>query len=133
MSRPAYTWDGIVIKIIRRYPELRRMRDETQGVRLTASYSGMPSAGSARRTTEDTALRQLTQADQRDLDAVERTIEHFRNVQDGDIAIKVVELVDFKRTHTVAGAAAACHVSESTAKRKRRQFIRLAAKKLEYL
>ena len=48
---------------------------------------------------------------------------------DGAERIRLIDLVLWKRTHTLQGAALACYVSERTAQEWHRQFIRLVGQK----
>lgn len=132
MSKPANSWYGIVLKVIRRYPELKAKKEALQTPNMTANYSAMPKSGAASRRTENIAFKQLSPADDRELDAVEKTIEKLRQHIDGADILKIVDLVDFKRTHLIRGAAIACNVSEQTAKRRRQVFINECAHQLGY-
>ena len=104
MSKPRYDWWSYVKGMIRRYPELRRRYGALREGRLTADYSGMPRGGGDGRAVE--------------------TTEHYRNGQE---RLKVIELVLWKKTHNLQGAALQipCHVD--TAKVWHGDFIRLVA------
>lgn len=132
MSKPANSWYGIVLKTIRRYPELKARKEDLQSMNITANYSAMPRSGVSSRTTENIAIKQLAPADERELLAVEKTIEVINRHKDGEDILKVIDLVDFKRTHLLNGAAIACNISEKTAKRRRRIFINECAHQLGY-
>lgn len=77
-------------------------------------------------------MRNLSPADERELNAVEKTIENMRHQKDGADALRIVEMVDFKHTHLIRGAANVCHVSESTAKHLRQRFLYDVAQNLGY-
>ena len=97
MSTPRYTWWGYVKSIIRRYPRLCRENPAPESV-----------GG-------------------REKQAVEQAIERTRRRRDGEERLRLIELVFWKESHTLAGAALCCHVSERTARRWHGEFIRLAA------
>ncbi|MBQ2277769.1 MAG: hypothetical protein II333_04290 [Clostridia bacterium] len=59
--------------------------------------------------------------------AVQRAVEFTRVLPDGDLRMRLVRLVLWDRTHTVAGAALVLYISESTAQDWHAQFIKSAA------
>ena len=61
--------------------------------------------------------------------AVEAAVEETKQRIDGEERIRLIDLVLWKRTHTLQGAALACYVSERTAQEWHRQFIRLVGQK----
>lgn len=61
--------------------------------------------------------------------AVETAIEETKKRIDGAERLRLIDLVLWKRTHTLQGAAMAVHVSERTAQEWHRQFIRLVGQK----
>lgn len=64
-----------------------------------------------------------------ELAAVKDAIEETEQLIDGSERIRLIDLVLWKRTHTLQGAAMAVHVSERTAQEWHRQFIRLVGQK----
>ena len=65
--------------------------------------------------------------------AVEEAIEETEQLVDGVERLHLIDLVLWKRTHTLQGAALACYVSERTAQEWHRQFIRLVGQKRRLL
>ena len=61
--------------------------------------------------------------------AVEDAIAETEQLVDGAERLRLIDLVLWKRTHTLQGAALACYVSERTAQEWHRQFIRLVGQK----
>ena len=61
--------------------------------------------------------------------AVEAAIEETKQRIDGAERLRLIDLVLWKRTHTLQGAAMAVYVSERTAQEWHRQFIRLVGQK----
>ena len=125
MSKPRYGWWSYAKHIVRSYPALKEEYDELHRQRITASSTGLPGAGNYTRTTENTALRQLPRARQRELDAVEKAISKTRLLRSGSDRLKVIDLVLWKGSHKIDGAAMQLHISEDTAKLYHRDFIRL--------
>ena len=72
-----------------------------------------------------TVLRKYPKVPERE--AVDAAIEDFANRPD---ILLFIDLVYLRKTHEVAGAAAACHVSYGTAKRWHGDFLRCVAKHL---
>lgn len=60
--------------------------------------------------------------------AVEAAIHNTERMRDGVQRLRVIDLVFFKRTHKLAGAALNIPCSYETAKRWQRQFIRDVAR-----
>ena len=124
MSHPRYPWWGYVRKITERYPAMRAQLDELQKQSVTANYgpqggrSSMPS-----RTTETAALRQLTEKEQEELDAVEQAIA----VSSAE-TVEVIRLVFWAKTHTLNGAALTLHLSYMSARRRQADFLRRVAR-----
>jgi hypothetical protein len=61
--------------------------------------------------------------------AVEEAIAETEQLVDGVERLRLIDLVLWKRTHTLQGAAMAVYVSERTAQEWHRQFIRLVGQK----
>ena len=132
-------WRQETRAVIRAYPALKRQRAELQSMSVTANYgeptelaSGevvnvlMPRSGSASRTTEDAALRQLPPDQQRSLDAVERAISvTLDRYVDGKRRLRLIELLYWKNSHYLSGAADQLYISYATARRWNDAFIEL--------
>ena len=87
--------------------------------------------GGVGRNTEIAALRSgLNRQQQKELDAVEKAIRATRRGSDGKIRLKVVEMVYFRDTHTIEGAAQQVHVCYNTAWLWTDKFIRMVGKNL---
>lgn len=63
----------------------------------------------------------------REVEAVRRAIERVQDMPDGNVRLSLVDLVFWRRTHTIQGAAMALHISERTANRMHSHFIRTVA------
>lgn len=125
MSKPRYGWWSYAKHMVRSYPALKREYDELHCQRITANNTGLFGAGNYTRTTENTALRQLPRARQRELDAVEKAIKKTKLLKTGLERLKLVDMVFWKQSHTLDGAAYALCFSYETAKQYHSDFIRL--------
>lgn len=128
MSRPRYDWWGYVKGMIRRYPELRMEYADLHTQRITPNYSGMPGSGGSGRAVEDVVLRELPTTRQREYDAVRQAVEATERMKNGRDRLKVIDLVFWKKTHTLDGAALMIHCHYKTAQKWSWEFIMLVAK-----
>lgn len=129
MSRQRYRWWRYVRRIIRDYPSLKQAWNDLHSQSLTADMSGMPKSGSAGRTVEQIALRQLPPDDQKDYDAVTQAIKITQLLKDGKERLALIHYVYwYPKEHTVKDAAPRTHISEATAKRWHGEFVKLVGK-----
>ena len=129
MSKPRYMWWGFARKMIRAYPELKQAWNDLHSQSMTTDYSGMPKGGSAGRTVESIALRQLPPDDQKVYDAVSKAVEITKRRPDGSDRISLIRYVYWhKKQHTVKDAALQVPVSKRTAERWHSEFVRLVGK-----
>lgn len=105
MSRRSSTWRQAARQAAYDYPGLRSQLRDLQSMSMTPSLSGMPIGGGDHRSTEDAALRQLPPEDQRRLDAVAQALEISSHLTSGLARVKMIEMVYFRRSHTLEGAA----------------------------
>ena len=104
-------WRRQARRALREYPKLKRKQGEHEQ-KITPSYEGVAVQHSASRTTEDAALRSpLTDAEENIIIAVEFAMQMQRSYSNGAERIRMMELVYFKRTHTIYGAAEIVHYS----------------------
>jgi hypothetical protein len=127
MSNPRYDWWPYVKGMIRRYPALKERYDVLKQMTITAQLTGMPGSNNISKPTEDAALRLLPPINQKEFDAVHRAIETTKRYKNGDDRMKVIKLVLWDKSHTLAGAAIKIHCSEPTVWRWHSEFIRLTA------
>lgn len=125
MSKPRYGWWSYAKYMVRKYPELKKEYDALHAQRITASITGIPGGGSLSDPTAATALRQLPPARQREYDAVRKAIEKTKLLKTGQERLAVIDMVLWKRTHKIDGAALRINVSEKTATNYHSDFIRL--------
>lgn len=125
MSKPRYNWWPFVLNMIRDYPARDAQYRELKRQNVTANLTGMPGGGGgASRTTENIALRQLPPQEQREYDAVRKAMNRVRRGNDPMLRLGIVRSTLW-RGYSIPGAAMKAHVSESTARRYRWQFIML--------
>ena len=95
---------------------------------MTAGYGGTHGDGQSR-STEKLATISLGDLTDREVDAVQRAIVMTKSLPNGEERLKLIRMVYWQRTHTLAGASLACGVSEATGRRWHGDFIRLTAEK----
>lgn len=129
MSKPRYKWWGFVKSIIRAYPAHLSDLTEIREQLITPAYSETGHGSGVRRKAEDTALAELPPPEMREYYAVEKTIQTtLLTCKDGAERMRLIEMVFFKQTHTLHGAAMACNVSYGTAKNWHNRFIEQTAR-----
>ena len=127
MSKPRYSWWGYVKNIIRQYPALKQEYDSLHEQSVTSSITGMPGSRASSRGTEDVAIRELPYTKQREYEAVRRAVETTKRKTSAHDRLKVIDLVFWKRSHTLDGAAITIPCSYMTARRYHAEFIMLVA------
>lgn len=114
--------------MIRQYPDLKREYEDLHRQNTTANMNDTPGGGSASRTTEIVALRQLPPVKQKEFDSVETAVRITRKMPNGTDRLAVIDLVLWKAETTIEGAAQKIHSSKETAWRYHRDFVRLVGK-----
>lgn len=127
MSKPRYGWWGYVKYIIRQYPLRKADYDELHRQSTTPSLSGMPGGSDISRKTETTAAKELPRVEQKEYDAVRRAVETTQRLKNGFERIEIINLVYWKNSHTLEGAAFKVGYSYDRAKQMNNEFIRLVA------
>lgn len=77
---------------------------------------------------KDMEPKEMTETEMREVDAVKAAVDATLKLNDGEIRIRLVDIIFWKRTHTLEGAAMILHISERTARRWHTEFIRTVAK-----
>lgn len=127
MSKPRYKWWGYIKSVIRAYPDLKKEYEAIHEQSITANVSGMPGAGEVSRGTEDIALRELPRPKQREYDAVRNAASATASMKTGKDRLNIIDLVFWKKSHTLAGAAMQANISYDTAIGYHGDFIMLVA------
>ena len=128
MSTLRYDWWPYVKGMIRRYPDLCLKEAALHDTVVTANISGMPGGGKRTDKTADAALRTLPEVNRRELEAVRAAIRSTEAMPNGQTRLNLINLVMWKRSHTVFGASLRMGISERTAKQWHGDFIREVAK-----
>lgn len=123
MSRPRYDWWPYVKGMIRRYPALRLELQQLQGQSITPNYSGVSVKSGTSRSTELTAIRELPTTNQREYEAVRRAIEATERMTASRDRLRIIDLVFWKRSHTLSGAALMIPCHYNTAQKYHADFI----------
>lgn len=124
MSKPRYGWWSYAKYMARNYPILCRELEDKQSISTTAKYSSGPRGSGEARGTEAAAMRQLSPVKMREYEAVLKAVEAAGSVLgNGHLRVKLVEMVYFKRTHTMEGACQELHISYGTAKNYNNDFL----------
>lgn len=119
-----YDWWGYAKGMVRRYPELVQRQRDLKSTAVTARLDGMPRASGMGRPVEQAALRTLPPAQLRELAAVRQALRQTRDQPRGEEKLALVQMVYWKQSHNLAGAAMVLEISEITAKRWNGEFLR---------
>lgn len=125
MSKPRYIWWGYARNMVRRYPELKEEYNERKEQRITRNFESTIKGTEASRSTENVALRQLPPSKQAEYDAVTKAIEKTKEKNNGEIRLLLIDMVFWKQSHTLDGAAYALGYSYENARRFHGDFLRL--------
>lgn len=124
MSKPRYRWWGYLLNVLKAYPELCAKLQQLKEQHITANYepSGGGKGGIAR-PTESAALAELRGTEGREHRAVRQAIEYTAKLKSGTERNALIDMVFFKKSHSLEGAAMALFISYSTAKKWHKEFI----------
>ena len=130
MSKPREPWWGYAKNVIWRYPAYKKEFRRIKSQQITPGYSKTGGRGKTQRKTEAIALRELPPRDQERYDAVEKALQRTRHLPNGELRCRFVDMVYFKRSHNMQGAAMALHADYATVLRWNRAFVWLVAENL---
>lgn len=126
MSKPRYKWWAYAKSMIREFPGRYEELCARRLPRTVQQYGAIVRGGSGTsRQTETLATTELPRVAQREYDAVRAAVEETLKRSDGRERVRLIDLIFWRQTHTLAGAAQAVHVSYVTAARWHGEFIRL--------
>lgn len=119
-------WWGYVKAIIKEYPELQKEINTPLQQRTTVRMDIIKTKGDIQNPTRDCVIHNLPDDKQKRYEAVHNAIikTEVRHPGDSDSRLKVIDLVYFKKTHTIQGAALKIGCHENTAGRWQAEFIR---------
>lgn len=113
-----------MMSVLRAYPELCAKLQQLKEQHITVSYE--PSGGGKggiSRPTERAALAELRGTEGKEYNAVRQAIEYTSKLRNGAERNALIDMVFFKKSHSLEGAAMALFVSDSTAKKWHKEFI----------
>ena len=125
MSKPRYGWWSYAKYMVREYPALQEEYRARQTPRITREISDATGHGVTSRPTENTALHQLSPAKQAEYDAVTKAIEQTRLMRTGKERLQLIDMVFWKQSHSLDGAAYALGYSYENGRIFHRDFLRL--------
>lgn len=127
MGKTRFKWWGYIKAVIRDYPRLKADRADLQEMKITAGFSPRIGSSDVSRGAENYALRILPGVSEKEFQAVDQAISATMKKRDGADRLALVELIFWKQSHTLTGAALTLHVSPRTARRWHGDFIRCVA------
>lgn len=127
MSRRDYPWWGDVKRLIEQYPELKEaMRDQLPAA-ATAQYGSLTPQSAPGRALESLVVKRLSRREAAEIEAVEAAIRETARKPTGEARLAIIDLVYWRKSHRLYGAAMEIGYSEIQAKRYSAEFIRLVA------
>ena len=127
MSRRDYPWWGDVKRLIEQYPELKEaMRDQLPAA-ATAQYGPLTPQSAPGRALESLVVKRLSRRVAAEIEAVEAAIRETARKPTGEARLAIIDLVYWRKSHRLYGAAMEIGYSEIQAKRYSAEFIRLVA------
>jgi len=124
MSKTKYKWWGYVKCIIRAYPDHCRDLADLQIQSITPAYGDIAhGSGGVSKPVENLVLATLPIDEQKEYEAVEKAIQQTKQLRDGAEHLRLIDLVYFRKSHDLEGAALMLNVSYATAKRWHSRFI----------
>lgn len=130
MSKPRYRWWGYVKAVIRAYPALDKVMREPIYTPTTARYSTQPPQAGDGRGVEYAVIKKLTKRDMEEYEAVSAAIRETERLPNGKARLKIIDLVYWQGTHTLAGAGLQVGYSYRHSQRVSEQFAYLVAENL---
>lgn len=132
MSSPRSRWWSTARRCVDDYPQLKVQHDLLHEALGAADMSGMPKGGGASRSTENIALRTMSEEDEMAHDAVTQAINYTMTLKDGEQRLELIRLTHWSnRRMTVEGAGRIVGWASASAKRKHSDFIWLVVKNLQ--
>ena len=125
MSKPRFGWWSYAKYMVRVYPERKKEYEDLQSQRVTREIATITSGSGSSRSTENAALRQMPKAKQAEYDAVTKAIEATKLMTNGKDRLALINMVFWRKSHYIDGAAYALNYSTITGERFHRDFLRL--------
>ena len=125
MSKPRFGWWSYAKYMVRVYPERKKEYQDIQSQRITREITAVSGGTTASRSTENAALKQMSPAKQAEYDAVAKAIEATKLMYNGKEHLALINMVFWRKSHNIDGAAYALNYSTITGERFHRDFLRL--------
>lgn len=110
-------WKTEARKALYQYPRLKRAQADLTAQQITPVYGGTAVQHGASRVTENVALRSpLTEREESIISAVEFAMRMQSRYYNAEARLKMMQLVFFRQTHTLQGAALECGYNINTIK-----------------
>ncbi|MBR2048291.1 MAG: hypothetical protein IJ960_06800 [Oscillospiraceae bacterium] len=133
MSNTKNDWWSSAIRMVRNYPARKSEYEALHSQSLVADMTGMPKGGSASRTTENIALRQMPPMKQQEYEAVSRAVEITRLLPNGDLRLELIRRMYWQgRKLRINDAIVDIGIAEATGRRWHASFIRLVGQCVGY-
>ena len=116
--------------VIYAYPYLKSQCEAPVHMPITAQYSLTPPKSEVGRNVEDVVSKRVSSNDYAEYEAVLKTVRETARLDTGEARLTIIDLVYWKRSHTLAGAGGQVGYSYGHAKRMQEQFIKLVAKNM---
>ena len=125
-------WWNYVRSIVREYPALKKERDTPLQPKITQTYGAIGHGSGVSDPTGNAVVHDLSYDKMRKLEAVEKAIMETKQIHDNwEIRLKVIDLVHWRKTTTICGAAQIVYVHPNTAATFQADFIKAVARILE--
>lgn len=116
--------------VIRAYPELKERLLETPETAVTARYSPQTRQSGTGRPVECSVVQRLSSIEAKEYEAVNAAIRETARMSNGEARLAIIDLVYWKRSHTLAGAGMQVGYSYRHTQRVHEQFAYLVAENL---
>ena len=134
MGKAKEPYCSYVKAIIKEYPDLKKELAKPLEQRVTSviSMDGVRS-GRIANPTQDCVIHDLTPKEQRKFEAIEGAIQKTKlyHPDDADMRLKVINLVYWKKSHTIEGAAMQIPCHRNVAGNWQGEFIKMVADELD--
>ena len=119
--------------VIYAYPYLKSQFEGPVHTPITAQYSLTSQKTVAERKIENVVSKRVSSNDYAEYEAVLKTVRETARLDTGEARLTIIDLVYWKRSHTLAGAGMQVGYAERQTRKFNGDFIRAVAKKLNLL
>lgn len=123
-----YAWWGYAKSMIRKYPQYCAAVEEMRRTSITALVSGMPHGGIMSNPVAAAVERELPPVEKKEMEAVQAALDAEGQKPNAQERLQIIDLVYFRRSHTLAGAAVAANVPFDTVRKWHNHFVKTVGK-----